>query len=185
VINISITDEARAPDLRSSWHTTSNRYLEEPIDFGFPNGEAAFIGKACGKALHISDTPARKAKASVQAMITIMSAAGELSGSTGPRPVIGTFESKPITIVSKPSKKRQNTKNSEREQVQAVLYCLSYSLKLAHALSPRQSFCNTERPYHCTTAFDHRRVRPSSSRWRPISHGIWARTARRSRPIPV
>jgi len=115
VVNISITDETRAPDVRPNWHTTSNRYLEEPSEFGFPNGEAPFIGKACGKALHISDTPARKAKSSVQAMVTIMASLGESSGAAERRPVVGTFESKPITIVSKPSKKRQNTRNSERE----------------------------------------------------------------------
>lgn len=129
VINISITDETRAPDVRASWHTTTNRYVEEPADFGFLKGEAPFVGKACGKALHISDTPARKAKSSVQAMVTIMSAVGESSGAAERRPVLGTFESKPITIVSKPSKKRQNTRNSEREQVRGYRFVRSMRAK--------------------------------------------------------
>jgi hypothetical protein len=114
-VNISITDETRAPDVRPNWLTTHNRLLEEPTEQSFQKGEAPFVGKACGKSLHIADSAARKAKAAVHATITIMAAAAESSGSAERKTIVGTFDSKPITIVSKPSKKRQNSRNSERE----------------------------------------------------------------------
>jgi hypothetical protein len=117
VVNISITDETRAPDVRSSWLTTHNRFLEEPTKETFSRGETPFIGTVAGRSLHIADSAGRKQKAPVHATVTIMGAGSAEPSGSERKPVIGVFDSKPITIVSKPSKKRQNSRNSERESL--------------------------------------------------------------------
>ena len=58
--------------------------------------------------------PNRKGDAAVYATVTVMAAAVDSSGSVKGKTVVGTFDSKPITIVSKPSKKRQNSRASQR-----------------------------------------------------------------------
>lgn len=66
-----------------------------------------YIGRAVGKQLFISDERQKK----VEALVKIVAPGPE----DEPERVIGTFPSRPIKVISKPSKKRQSAKNMECE----------------------------------------------------------------------
>jgi len=72
-----------------------------------PSG-TTYIGRCVGKQLFISDVDEKKKK--VEALVKIM--APSVDDET--ERVIGVFPSRPIKVISKPSKKRQSAKNLER-----------------------------------------------------------------------
>lgn len=113
------------PESSVEWTSTSGRpvepgevppetssVLQDDIS-AFDNGihikhnQQTFIGRAVGKQLFISDDKQKK----VEALVKIVAQGGE----DEPERVIGIFPSKPIKVISKPSKKRQSAKNMERE----------------------------------------------------------------------
>ncbi|KAH7911980.1 LAG1-DNAbind-domain-containing protein [Hygrophoropsis aurantiaca] len=71
-----------------------------------PTG-TTYIGRCVGKQLFISDVDEKKKK--VEALVKITAPASD----DEPERVIGTFPSRPIKVISKPSKKRQSAKNLE------------------------------------------------------------------------
>ena len=71
-----------------------------------PTG-TTYIGRCVGKQLYISDVDEKKKKVEALVKITAPSSDDE------PERVIGTFPSRPIKVISKPSKKRQSAKNLE------------------------------------------------------------------------
>ena len=71
----------------------------------------ARIGRCVGKQLYISDVDERKKR--VEALVKISVTAQH--GDHMQEHHLGTFTSKPIKVISKPSKKRQSAKNLERE----------------------------------------------------------------------
>ncbi len=74
-----------------------------------PPAGTTYIGRCVGKQLFISDVDEKKKK--VEALVKIMAPASD----DEPERVIGTFPSRPIKVISKPSKKRQSAKNLERK----------------------------------------------------------------------
>ena len=72
-----------------------------------PSG-TTYIGRCVGKQLFISDVDEKKKK--VEALVKIMAP----SADDETERVIGVFPSRPIKVISKPSKKRQSAKNLER-----------------------------------------------------------------------
>lgn len=73
-----------------------------------PTDATTFIGRAVGKQLFISEVDEKKKK--VEALVHVTAPAVD----DGPERVIGIFKSRPIKVISKPSKKRQSAKNLER-----------------------------------------------------------------------
>ncbi|GBE80676.1 predicted protein [Sparassis crispa] len=79
----------------------------KPFDTADPPTGTTFIGRCVGKQLFISDVDEKKKK--VEALVKIMAP----SADDEPERVIGTFPSRSIKVISKPSKKRQSAKNLE------------------------------------------------------------------------
>ncbi|KAI0768374.1 hypothetical protein BC629DRAFT_1442421 [Irpex lacteus] len=77
------------------------------FDVSDPPTGTTYIGRCVGKQLFISDVDEKKKK--VEALVKIMAP----SSDDEPERVIGTFPSRPIKVISKPSKKRQSAKNLE------------------------------------------------------------------------
>lgn len=102
---ISISGEASPQDGAVEWTATSGKsfHVSDP-----PSG-TTYIGRCVGKQLFISDVDEKRKK--VEALVKIMAPASD----DDPDRVIGTFSSRPIKVISKPSKKRQSAKNLERE----------------------------------------------------------------------
>lgn len=72
-------------------------------------------GKCVSKQLYINDADEKRKK--VEVLVKFMMA-GDLE--------LGTFASKPIKVISKPSKKRQSIKNMERKSLSIFLCMLLY-----------------------------------------------------------
>jgi recombining binding protein suppressor of hairless len=122
-VTVSISGETIPPESSVEWTSTSGRPVEPgevPPETGslqdelaaFENGispksQQTYIGRAVGKQLFISDDKQKK----VEALVKIVAQGGE----DEPERVIGIFPSKPIKVISKPSKKRQSAKNMECE----------------------------------------------------------------------
>lgn len=85
------------------WTSTSGK----AFDVNDPPAGTTFIGRCVGKQLFISDVDEKKKK--VEALVKIMAPASD----DEPERVIGVFPSRPIKVISKPSKKRQSAKNLE------------------------------------------------------------------------
>lgn len=111
---IDPTEDAYAEDA-PPFHSSSPLHPHSLHQHQSPNGGAqphpARIGRCVGKQLYISDVDERKKR--VEALVKISVAAQ--NGDRMEEHYLGTFTSKPIKVISKPSKKRQSAKNLERE----------------------------------------------------------------------
>lgn len=101
---VSISGEPATQEGSVEWTGTAGK----PFDTNDPPTGTTFIGRCVGKQLFISDVDEKKKK--VEALVKIMAPSSE----DEPERVIGTFPSRPIKVISKPSKKRQSAKNLER-----------------------------------------------------------------------
>jgi len=101
---VSISGEAAAQEGSVEWSAATGK----PFDVSDPPAGTTYIGRCVGKQLFISDVDEKKKK--VEALVKVIGPTGE----DEPERVIGTFPSRPIKVISKPSKKRQSAKNLER-----------------------------------------------------------------------
>ncbi|KDQ57800.1 hypothetical protein JAAARDRAFT_130697 [Jaapia argillacea MUCL 33604] len=100
---VSISGEPSPPEGNIDWCSASGK----SFDVNDPPTGTTYVGRCVGKQLFISDVDEKKKK--VEALVKIMAP----SSDDEPERVIGTFPSKPIKVISKPSKKRQSAKNLE------------------------------------------------------------------------
>ena len=129
---ISISGESNTSDGTLEWSTpagkpidpTEDVYADDAPPFHAPSSHPthsqqspaqqphpARVGRCVGKQLYISDVDERKKR--VEALVKISVTAQH--GDRMEEHVLGTFTSKPIKVISKPSKKRQSAKNLECE----------------------------------------------------------------------
>ncbi|KAI6045974.1 LAG1-DNAbind-domain-containing protein [Pisolithus marmoratus] len=102
-VTISISGEPVPQEGTIEWTSASGKTFDVN---DAPTG-TTYIGRCVGKQLFISDVDEKKKKVEALAKITAPSSDDE------PERVIGTFPSRPIKVISKPSKKRQSAKNLE------------------------------------------------------------------------
>lgn len=102
---ISISGEPVPQEGSIEWTGSSGK----SFDVSDPPTGTTYIGRCVGKQLFISDVDEKKKK--VEALVKITAPASD----DEPERVIGTFPSRPIKVISKPSKKRQSAKNLERQ----------------------------------------------------------------------
>ncbi|KAJ7680550.1 hypothetical protein DFH06DRAFT_1163446 [Mycena polygramma] len=100
---ISISGEPTPQEGSIEWTGSSGK----SFDVSDPPSGTTFTGRCVGKQLFISDVDEKKKK--VEALVKITAPATDEE----PERVIGTFPSRPIKVISKPSKKRQSAKNLE------------------------------------------------------------------------
>ncbi|KAI0930485.1 hypothetical protein AcV5_007177 [Taiwanofungus camphoratus] len=100
---ISISGEPAPQEGAIEWTGATGKQF----DVADPPTGTTYIGRCVGKQLFISDVDEKKKK--VEALVKIMAPSAE----DEPERVIGTFPSRPIKVISKPSKKRQSAKNLE------------------------------------------------------------------------
>ncbi|KAI0305452.1 LAG1-DNAbind-domain-containing protein [Multifurca ochricompacta] len=100
---VSISGEAAGQEGNMEWSAA----MGKPFDVSDPPTGTTYIGRCVGKQLFISDVDEKKKK--VEALVKVIAPTGD----DEPERVIGTFPSRPIKVISKPSKKRQSAKNLE------------------------------------------------------------------------
>ncbi|TRM69305.1 hypothetical protein BD626DRAFT_473612 [Schizophyllum amplum] len=100
---VSISGETQPPEGAIEWTSASGKSFESSDP---PTG-TTYIGRCVGKQLYISDVDEKRKKVEALAKIIAPGADDE------PEHVIGCFPSRPIKVISKPSKKRQSAKNLE------------------------------------------------------------------------
>ncbi|THH20915.1 hypothetical protein EUX98_g8497 [Antrodiella citrinella] len=100
---VSISGEPAPQEGSIEWTGAAGK----AFDVNDPPTGTTYIGRCVGKQLFISDVDEKKKK--VEALVKIMAPASD----DEPERVIGTFPSRPIKVISKPSKKRQSAKNLE------------------------------------------------------------------------
>ncbi|KAG9220690.1 hypothetical protein CCMSSC00406_0003789 [Pleurotus cornucopiae] len=102
-VTVSISGEPVPQEGSIEWTGSSGK----SFDVSDPPTGTTYIGRCVGKQLFISDVDEKKKK--VEALVKITAPASD----DEPERVIGTFPSRPIKVISKPSKKRQSAKNLE------------------------------------------------------------------------
>ncbi|KAJ7217855.1 jkappa-recombination signal binding protein [Mycena pura] len=100
---ISISGEPTPQEGSIEWTGASGK----SFDVSDPPTGTTYTGRCVGKQLFISDVDEKKKK--VEALVKITAPATD----DEPERIIGTFPSRPIKVISKPSKKRQSAKNLE------------------------------------------------------------------------
>ncbi|KAK7053443.1 hypothetical protein VNI00_004069 [Paramarasmius palmivorus] len=100
---VSISGEPAPQEGSIEWTGSSGK----SFDVSDPPTGTTYIGRCVGKQLFISDVDEKKKK--VEALVKITASASDEE----PERVIGVFPSRPIKVISKPSKKRQSAKNLE------------------------------------------------------------------------
>ncbi|KAG8996119.1 hypothetical protein FRB94_008574 [Tulasnella sp. JGI-2019a] len=108
---ISISGEPSPLDSLTEWSTPLGKNFDpnDPPAAARENGSTTFMGRCIGKQLYISDVDDRKKK--VEALVKIVQPKDDNDGEA--ERLLGVFPSKPIKVISKPSKKRQSAKNLE------------------------------------------------------------------------
>jgi recombining binding protein suppressor of hairless len=101
---VSISGEAESQESQVEWTTTGGKVVES----GDEQTGTTYIGRVAGKQLYISEADEKRKK--VEALVKVTVPAAEIGLEER---VIGVFPSKPIKVISKPSKKRQSAKNLE------------------------------------------------------------------------
>jgi hypothetical protein len=101
---VSISGEATGQEGNVEWSVA----MGKPFDVSDPPTGTTYVGRCVGKQLFISDVDEKKKK--VEAHVKVIASTGDDELER----VIGTFPSRPIKVISKPSKKRQSAKNLER-----------------------------------------------------------------------
>ena len=99
---ISISGEPSPPEGSVEWAGASGK----PFDINDPPSGTTYVGRCVGKQLYISEADEKRKKVEALVKITAISTNEE-------EKVVGVFPSKPIKVISKPSKKRQSAKNLE------------------------------------------------------------------------
>ncbi|KAI0789112.1 hypothetical protein C8Q75DRAFT_766483 [Abortiporus biennis] len=100
---VSISGEPAPQEGSIEWTGAAGK----AFDVNDPPTGTTYIGRCVGKQLFISDVDEKKKK--VEALVKIMAPTSD----DEPERIIGTFPSRPIKVISKPSKKRQSAKNLE------------------------------------------------------------------------
>ncbi|KAJ7647147.1 jkappa-recombination signal binding protein [Roridomyces roridus] len=100
---VSISGEPVPQEGSIEWTGSSGK----SFDISDPPSGTTYTGRCVGKQLFISDVDEKKKK--VEALVKITAPATD----DEPERIIGTFPSRPIKVISKPSKKRQSAKNLE------------------------------------------------------------------------
>lgn len=100
---VSISGETASQEGNIEWSAAAGK----PFDVSDPPTGTTYIGRCVGKQLFISDVDEKKKK--VEALVKVIGPSGE----DEPERVLGIFPSRPIKVISKPSKKRQSAKNLE------------------------------------------------------------------------
>ncbi|KAG6880210.1 hypothetical protein C0992_003874 [Termitomyces sp. T32_za158] len=108
---ISISGEPSPQEGSIEWTGSSGK----SFDVTDPPTGTTYIGRCVGKQLFISDVDEKKKKVEALVKITAPSSDDE------PERVIGIFPSRPIKVISKPSKKRQSAKNLEHPFVMYIV----------------------------------------------------------------
>lgn len=128
-INISLSGEEAVKDASVSWANVDGKSLDDRISTEtLMKRDQPFVGNVAGRNLHISDGEGKRSNFTAQVRIRAPSAKTDMASQARagadlePREIIGTFESKEIKIISKPSKKKTNSKSSECESTYLVLY---------------------------------------------------------------
>lgn len=126
-VNISLSGEEAVKDANATWLNTEGRSLDEKLTTdALLKRDEPFVGNVAGRNLHVSDNEGKRSNFTAQVRIRTPSARSDMApqpwggADLEPREIIGTFESKEIKIISKPSKKKTNTKSSERESFRSV-----------------------------------------------------------------
>ncbi|UZJ53857.1 hypothetical protein CBS101457_003177 [Exobasidium rhododendri] len=102
-LSISMSGEGNMQECPLEWASNSGRL----IDVGNPSSEMAISGRSIGRQLFINDSDEKRRHCEALIHITVPG----LTASD--RKSLGTFASKPIKVISKPSKKRQSTRQSD------------------------------------------------------------------------
>ena len=108
---VSISGEAPPPENSVDWSGSAGK----PFDVNDPPTGTTYIGRCVGKQLYISDVDDKRLddkRKKVEAHVKVFAPS---SSDNDEERVIGTFVSRPIKVISKPSKKRQSAKNLECE----------------------------------------------------------------------
>jgi recombining binding protein suppressor of hairless len=100
---VSISGEVAGQEGNVEWSVA----MGKPFDLSDPPTGTTYVGRCVGKQLFISDVDEKKKK--VEALVKVIAPTGDDELER----VIGTFPSRPIKVISKPSKKRQSAKNLE------------------------------------------------------------------------
>jgi recombining binding protein (suppressor of hairless) len=102
---VSISGEPAAQEGNIEWTGSTGK----TFDVSDPPTGTTYIGRCVGKQLFISDVDEKKKKVEALVKISTPAYSDKLERE------IGTFPSRPIKVISKPSKKRQSAKNLERQ----------------------------------------------------------------------
>ncbi|KAG8904009.1 hypothetical protein FRB99_002389 [Tulasnella sp. 403] len=105
---ISISGEPSPLESLTEWSMPTGKNFD-PSDPPTPGPNTTFMGRCIGKQLFITDYDDRKKK--VEALVRVVQPADEQEAE--PERLLGVFPSRPIKVISKPSKKRQSAKNLE------------------------------------------------------------------------
>jgi len=125
---VSIFGESVPQEGSIEWISSSGK----AFDVSDPPTGTTYIGRCVGKQLFISDVDDKKKK--VEALVKVTAPASDDESEH----VLGIFPSRPIKVISKPSKKRQSAKNLERKFIQCNRHLIrSHFRQFASIMAPQ------------------------------------------------